>query len=86
RRESWLVSKKRRFLDLALQLHMAYRNLVRRRFNADEVSPAQMLGFVPRRLTAEELLSWSQVWGRRSVHPLSRWGASVGRWLLRKAG
>lgn len=86
RRESWLVSKKRRFLDLALQVHMAYRNLVRRRFNEDEESPAQKLGFVPRRLTAEELLSWSQTWGRRSVHPLSRWGASVGRWLIPKAG
>lgn len=85
RRESWLVSKRRRYLDLALQLHMAYRNLVRRRFNDDEESPAQRLGFVPRRLRPEEVLSWGQVWGRRSVHPLSRWGASVERWL-RRAG
>jgi len=85
RRESWLVSKKRRFLDLALQLHMAYRNLVRRRFNYDEASPAQWLGFVPRRLTPEEVLSWRQVWGRRSVHPLSKSGASVGVWMARTA-
>jgi hypothetical protein len=56
---------------------MAYRNLVRRRFNRDEASPAQILGFVPRRLTPEEVLSWRQEWGRRSVHPLSRRGVSV---------
>ena len=37
RRESWLVSKKRRYLDLGLQVHMAYRNLVRKRFNHDDV-------------------------------------------------
>jgi len=80
RRESWLVSKKRRYLDLGLQLHMAYRNLVRRRFNKDEASPAQWLGFVPRRLTAQEVLSWRQEAGQRSVHPLSRRGTSVERW------
>ena len=83
RRDSWLVSKKRRYLDLALQLHMAFRNLVRRRFNYDQESPAQLVGFAPRRLSAMELLSWRQEWGWRSVHPLSRSGASVGRWLTR---
>ena len=77
RRESWLVSKKRRYLDLALHVHMANRNLVRRRFNADEESPAQMLGFVPRRLRPTELLSWRQDWGGRSIHPLSRKGESL---------
>jgi len=40
-RESWLASKQRRYLDLALQLWMTYRNHVRRRFNCDEESPAQ---------------------------------------------
>jgi hypothetical protein len=84
RRDSWLVSKKRRYLDLALQLHTAFRNLVRRRFNHDQESPAQLLGFAPRRLKAEELLSWRQEWGWRSVHPLSRSGASVGSWLARR--
>ena len=83
RRESWLVSKKRRYLDLALQLHVAFRNLVRRRFNYDQESPAQLLGFAPRRLSAWEVLSWRQEWGWRSVHPLSRSGAGVGRWLMR---
>ena len=72
RRESWLVSKKRRYLDLGLQVHMAYRNLVRRRFNYDRASPAQLLGFIRRRLTVYELVSWRQDWGRRSLHPLSR--------------
>jgi len=85
RRESWLVSKKRRFLDLALQLHMAYRNLVHRRFNRDEESPAQLLGFVPRRLTPEEVVSWRQEWGRRSVHPLSRSGVCVAEFGARAA-
>ena len=74
RRDSWLVSKKRRYLDLGMQLWMAWRNYVRRRFNYDEASPAQQLGFVSRRLTAGELLSWRQDWGRRSIHPLS-WNA-----------
>ena len=70
RRESWLTSKKRRYLDLGLQLWMAYRNYVRRRFNFDEQSAAQRLGFVARRLTPAELISWRQDWGPRSIHPL----------------
>ena len=85
RRESWLVSKKRRYLDIALQVHIAYRNLVRRRFNRDEASPAQWLGFLPRRLTATEVLSWRQDWKGRSVHPLSSSGESVESWKKRNA-
>ena len=77
RRESWLVSKCSQFLDLALQVHMAQRNLVQSRFNYDDKSPAQMLGFVHRRLTKGEVLSWSQRWGKRSLHPLARRGKSV---------
>jgi len=84
RRESWLVSKKRRYLDLALHMWMAYRNLVRRRFNFDERSPAQILGFLPRRLRMSELLTWRQDWGKDSIHPLSRSGASI-RWMERRA-
>jgi len=71
RRESWLVSKARRYLDLGLQIFMAYRNLVRRRFNQDEFSSAEMLGFAPRRLTETEVLGWRQDWGERSQHPLA---------------
>src|SRR5262249_37711225 len=72
RRESWLVSKKRRYLDLGLQVFLAYRNYVRRRFNFDDLSPAARLGFVSRRLTETEVLSWRQDWAERSIHPLSQ--------------
>jgi len=71
RRDSWLVSKKRRFLDLGLQIFLAYRNYVRRRFNWDEESPAQRLGLAPRRLSETEMLGWRQDWGERSLHPLA---------------
>ena len=67
RRDSWLASKQGRFLDLALQIHMAYRNYVRRRFNRDRESPAELLGFAPRRLRPTELLSWRQDWGAASL-------------------
>jgi hypothetical protein len=85
RRESWLVSKKRRYLDLAVQLWMAYRNYVRRRFNFDDRTPAQVLGFVPRRMTPGELLSWRQEWGALSLHPLARNGASIGERMASRA-
>jgi transposase-like protein len=77
RRESWLASKRRRWLDIALHVLSAYRNYVRRRTNESEMSPAQMLGFVPRRLTEHELLSWRQDGGLRSIHPLARRAQSV---------
>ena len=86
RRDSWLVSKKRRYLDLALQLFMAYRNYVRRRFNHDELSPAARLGIVPRRMTWGELLSWRQEWGRFSIHPLARGTESIAHWAPSLAG
>jgi hypothetical protein len=78
RRESWLVSKQGCYLDLAFQMWMAYRNYVRRRFNHDKESPAQVLGFVNRRMTPGELLSWRQDWGKQSIHPLAWNLASVG--------
>jgi len=80
RRESWLASKKRRCLDLHLQLFMAYRNYVRKRFNRDRESPAQLLRYVPRRMTPTELLTWRQDWAGRSIHPLARNGESVAEW------
>jgi len=85
RRQSWLASKKRRYLDLGLQMWMAYRNLVRRRFNWDEESPAQLLGFCERRMRPGELLSWRQDWGRESIHPLSRRGVPISRRGERRA-
>ena len=77
RRESWLVSKRRRYLDLGLQIFIAYRNYVRRRFNFDEQSPAERLGFVTRRLTEHELVGWRQDWGDDSIHPIARATESV---------
>jgi len=44
---------------------------VRLRFNYDDSSPAQMLGFAPRRFTETEVLGWRQDWGARSQHPLA---------------
>jgi len=85
RRESWLVSKLRRYLDLGLQLWMAYRNYVRRRFNHDPQSAAERLGFVPRRMRPGELLSWRQDWGARSPHPLRSGRESIGDWVARPA-
>jgi len=80
RRNSWSVSEKRRYLDLGLALWMVWRNYVRRRYNYDDESPAQMLGFVTRRMTEEQLLSWRQDWGERSVHPLAWGNRSVSSW------
>lgn len=80
RRESWLVSKQGWCLDLHLQILMAYRNYVRRRFNRDAESPAQLLGYVDRRMKPTELLSWRQDWGRRSIHPLARQCECVADW------
>lgn len=80
RRESWLVSKKKRWLDIALHVFIAYRNYVRRRFNGDEESPAEMLGYAPRRMTVGEMLSWRQDGGGLSIHPLGRRAESVSEW------
>jgi transposase-like protein len=77
RRDSWLVSKKRRWLDVALHVFITYRNYVRRRFNGDSLSPAVKLRLAPRRMTPGELLSWRQEDGERSIHPLSRGGELV---------
>ena len=77
RRDSWLASKKRRYLDLGLAVFYAWRNLVRRRFNTDELSPAAWLGFVPRRMSEVELCAWRADWGKQSIHPLARGSESV---------
>ncbi len=77
RRRSWLASKKRRWLDVALHTWIAYRNYVRVRFNGESRTPAQRLGFASRPLTVGELLSWRQEPGPRSIHPLARRNESV---------
>lgn len=71
RRRSWLVTKDRRFLDLHLAAFICYRNYAQSRFNMDDESPAQMLGFLPRKLTLGELLSWRQDHQAKSIHPLA---------------
>ena len=87
RRDSWLASKKRRYLDLALALYASWRNLVRLRFNKDEESAAQLLGFLPRRLSIQEILSWRQEWRERSIHPLASGSQSISEWRsARSAG
>jgi hypothetical protein len=83
RRDSWLSSKEGRCLDLQLQVHLAYRNYWRRRFNRDKASPAELLAFVDGRMSAEDLLSWRQDWGKRSIHPLAREVESVAEWRPR---
>ena len=77
RRESWLVSKKQRWFDVSIHIFIAYRNLVRRRFNRDKFSAGQLAGWISRRLRLEELLSWRQCFGRRSIHPLARKEQSI---------
>ena len=83
RRDSWLVSKRRWFLNLHLETYAAYRNFVRRRFNNDHQTPAQRLGFVDRPLLPTQLLSWRQDWGLESIHPLAHAHESVRTWQPR---
>ena len=70
RRRSWLVSKQRQFLDLQLNIFMAFRNYVRPRFNGERETPAQRVGLVSRPIRPQELLGWRQDWGWFSIHPL----------------
>jgi len=74
RRQSWLVTEKRRCLQLHLHIFTAYRNYVRRRHNSDgrDDTPAVLLGLLPRRLRVREVLGWRQDWGVWSSHPTSR--------------
>lgn len=85
RRESWLVSKEGRFLDLGLQVWMTYRNWIRRRFNRDDFSAAQTVGLTDRRWTFRDALSWRQDWGQRSPYALSKGHQTVGEWKRRLA-
>jgi hypothetical protein len=72
RRESWLVSKRRWYLSIQMHIQMAYRNLVRPRFNGDDETPAQLAGWLRRSLRIGQVLSWRQDFGTLSGHPLSR--------------
>ena len=72
RRESWLASKQRRYLNGQLMILMTWRNFVRRRFNHDKKSSAQVLGLTRRRMRFDEVVGWRQDWGARSIHPMAR--------------
>jgi len=87
RRQSWLVSKRGWCLNLAPHFVMANNNFVRKRFNRDDcdVSPAQVLGLIERRLTVNELLSWRQDWRDRSIVPGAVSTCSVADWRARAA-
>jgi len=75
RRDSWLGTKLRKYLDLHLLYHTSYLNYVRPRFNREKRTPAERLGFLPRPLKVGEVLGWRQDWGHHSIHPLSADGA-----------
>jgi transposase-like protein len=81
RRQSWLVTKRAEYLQAHLHIFTAYRNYVRRRFNRDEEgdTAAKLLGLLPRNLCDDELLSWRQDWGDRSIHPMSPAGSHTVR-------
>ncbi|MFO1078815.1 MAG: hypothetical protein U1E73_13920 [Planctomycetota bacterium] len=76
RRQSWLVTKRRKCLIEQMHLFTVYRNYVRKRFNTDEdgATAAKLLGLVPRAMHPREVVAWRQDWGPRSPHPLSRRG------------
>ena len=77
RRESWLVSKKGKFLRLQMLIFTVYRNYIRRRTNREALTPAMQLGFLSRPLRFEELLTWRQDFRERSLHTLGRGNVSV---------
>ena len=81
RRKSWLVTKKREFLQLHMHQFTVYRNYIRKRFNRDkeDKSPGAHLRLIPRSLTIAEAIRWRQDWGQGSIHPLS----TDGSWRIR---
>ena len=85
RRESWLVSKQARYLDLQLGLFATWRNYMRRRFNYDKNTAAQHLGWVQRRMRHDEVVGWRQDWGELSIYPMARRLESVAEWRARPA-
>lgn len=62
RRQSWLVTKRAKYLQLHATVFAVYRNYVRRRFNRDKPheTPAVLLKLLPRQLSIAEILAWRQ--------------------------
>jgi transposase-like protein len=71
RRDSWLTSKLRTYLNLHLAFYIAWKNWVLPRFNRDVHAPGVLAGITPRNLTMGEFLGWRQDWGKRSPCPFS---------------
>ena len=78
RRESWLVSKAYRYLNMQLGMYMTWRNWVRPRFNRDRKCPGEIAGIAGRRLRPGELVGWRQDWGERSPSPYGDGVRTVG--------
>lgn len=62
-RRSWLVSKIKENLDLHANFYIVYRNYHRLLTNESAVTPAEALGFLPRRLEWEEMVGWDPAKG-----------------------
>ena len=72
RRKTWLVTERRRCLQLQMHLFVAYRNYVRdARVEVKGITPACHLKLLPRPLTTKEVLTWRQDWGPLSMHPMA---------------
>ena len=73
RRRSWCVTKRRIWLERALDMYTAWFNYCRGITIRTRTSPAQALGLAKRRLAIREWLSWRQDWhaaGRLLPPPL----------------
>lgn len=86
RRDSWLTSKLRTYLNQHLALYAAWRNWVLPRFNRDEHAPGVLAGMAPRNLAKGEFLGWRQVWGARSPCPFGDGRRSMADPLPRPRG
>ena len=77
RRDSWLVSKCRTYLNQHLAFYASWKNWVLTRFNRDEYAPGVLAGMAPRNLSVNEFLGWRQAWGRRSPCPFGSGAESM---------
>lgn len=66
-RDTFCGTKIRANLALHLAIHRLWWNLGRRKTNRSDASPAMALGLHSRRLSFEELFSWRQVFGPKSI-------------------
>ncbi len=86
RRESWLVSKRCRYLNLALGLYCGWRNWSQPRFNRDSECPGEIAGIAERRIRRGELVGWRQDWGLQSPSPYGQGRSTVGEeWTSRRS-